>query len=194
MTKIWQLQPDYEQPCINTQTKTMFKVWDKVRIKSREQMEKEFGLDSYWNWNISCLNTFTKTMKPLCWMTWIIYRATPYDIELIDRSYNIDISDWALSIDMIELIEENKTEPERTPTPWEYVEVSDGSWLWDKKIYLATLNWKYNCVIDSSKKKFYEWKYYKVAQWNYIRPLQTKQTYTIEATNEQREKIQEILS
>ncbi len=190
MTKIWQLQPDYEQPCINTQTKTMFKVWDKVRIKSREQMEKEFGLNEDWHIDKT---PFSKWMKHLCWITAEIWRIDWIQIWLHNRGHNY-YNSYIYTTDMIELIEENKTEQERKPTPWEYVEVSDGSWLRDKKIYLATLNWKYNCVIDSSKKKFYEWKYYKVAQWNYIRPSPTKQTYMIEATEEQYKKIQELIA
>lgn len=138
----------------------MFKIWQKVRIKSREQMEKEFWLDDDWDIEME-YTSFVNTMKHLCWRTaeikWIDWK----DIWLINRDNNEETIWFAYTTDMIE--------PERTPTPWEYVEVSD--W-YDRfgKLYLATLNGKYQCAHFISKEECSNWKPYEVTQWKLIRP------------------------
>ncbi len=93
----------------------MFKVWDKVRIKSREQMEKEFGLNEDWHIDKT---PFSKWMKHLCWITAEIWRIDWIQIWLHNRGHNY-YNSYIYTIDMIELIEENKTEQERKPTPLE---------------------------------------------------------------------------
>lgn len=78
-----------------------FKVGDRIRIKSWEQMKEEFGV-SCWD-SIPCDLTFTQGMKHLCWRT--------ANIEDIYRGYRVYLKDWSdtswglewsISIDMIE--------------------------------------------------------------------------------------------
>ncbi len=62
-------------------------------------------------------------------------------------------------------------------------------------MYLFTNSYNIHYVVHD----WYEWDYSRWSificwQFMDIRPLQTKQTYTIEATEEQYKKIQEILS
>lgn len=162
----------------------MFKVWDKVRIKSREQMEG-MGTKEI---------VFLKSMIYLCWRTAEISEINYETIELINWSNDNEVSKWEYTTDMIELVEENKTEPERTPTPWEYVEVSDDNIIRYKRKYTVTINNKYHCVGSLSEEDYNEWTTYSTEQRRYIRLLQTKQTYTIEATEEQYKKIQELIA
>lgn len=164
----------------------MFKVWDKVRIKSREQMEKEFGLDEYWD--INCKYYFWKDMKLRCWETAEISDIDWTDIKLINRSYNEEVMWFTYTIDMIELVE-----PERTPTPWEYVEISDDYTDWYERIYLCTNNNSNHYYVDLAYVSIYNsWKSFMATSCRYIRQLK-KQTYIIEATEEQYKKIQGIL-
>ncbi len=180
----------------------MFKVWDKVRIKSRERMEKEFGLDYKWDiqtWSLS----FLKDMKHLCWGTAIISEIyLNMQICLKHWNNNEETIWFGFTIDMIELVE-----PERTPTPWEYVEVGNDNKNWDKRIFITNLWGRYHCTTIHYESECRANKTYMIGQWKYIRPIQTKQTYTIEATEEQlwmitckeynnlsREKIQEIVN
>lgn len=167
----------------------MFKIWDKVRIKSREQMEKEFGLDK--NWDIS--NWFIYSMKDLCWRTAEISETSWDNIELINRNNDNEVFKWGYSTDMIELIEENKTQQERTPTQWEYVEVSNDNTIWNKRIFIINLWWRYHCATVWNESECKRNETYEVSQWDYIRQIK-KQTYTIEATEEQYKKIQELIA
>lgn len=171
----------------------MFKIWQKVRIKSREQMEKEFGLDDDWDIEME-YTSFVKTMKHLCWRTAEIVWVNWKDIWLVNRSNNEETIWYDYSTDMIELVEEDKAEPKRTPTPWEYVEVSDDDIVRHKRKYTVAINDKYHCIGSLSEEDYNEWTTYSTEQRRYIRQLQTKQTHIIEATEEQRKKIKELIA
>jgi hypothetical protein len=78
----------------------MFEVGDKVKIKSWEQMEEEFGLDKIGD--IECAAAFLVDMKHLC--------GQEIEIEMIGNSCLDDykkiqnIEGWAITFDMIEKI------------------------------------------------------------------------------------------
>lgn len=127
-------------------------------------------------------------MKHLCWRTAEISEVKWKSVKLIKRS-NSDGIDFSYSTDMIELVE-----PERTPTPWEYVEISNDYTDWYERIYLCTNNNSNHYYVDIAYESIYNsWKSFMATSCKYIRQLK-KQTYTIEATEEQYKKIQEILS
>jgi hypothetical protein len=71
----------------------MFEIGEKVRIKSWEQMEQEFGLDRYDD--INCSGIFVKDMKYLC--------GQEITIEEINGDSIQDV-DWNITFDMIEKI------------------------------------------------------------------------------------------
>lgn len=75
-----------------------FKVGDRVRIKTWNEMEKEFGTCS--NGDIKCCCIFTKGMKYLCGKKCTI---TDIDGELVDLKFDDDIErkGWDYSTDMI---------------------------------------------------------------------------------------------
>jgi len=166
----------------------MFKIWDKVRIKSREQMEKEFGLDEYWDIDMSVDPVFTSNMKYLCWRTAEIYDIMDQYIKLVNWSNNEETIWFDYSIDMIELIEQ-----ERTPTPWEYVEIGYEWWRY-KRMYICTNNNTHYYIEPAHVGNYNNWEDFTARHCEYIRPIQTKQSYTIESTEEQWKHIQEILS
>lgn len=72
----------------------MFKIGDKVRIKSWEQMEFEFGLNIHKN--IDCHGSFLTNMKYLCGKEIVIEEIYENLIQSIDY--------WIISFDMIEKI------------------------------------------------------------------------------------------
>lgn len=83
-----------------------FKVGDRVRIKTWEQMEKEFGKDSCGG--IDCMPRFIEDMKYLCGKTATIDEICNYDIKLKDWSGDSDGPYWFFSMDMIELVDTSK--------------------------------------------------------------------------------------
>lgn len=83
-----------------------FKVGDRVRIKSWEQMEKEFGKDCFES--INCIPRFIEDMKHLCGKTATIDEICNYDIKLKDWSGDSDGPYWFFSMDMIELVDTSK--------------------------------------------------------------------------------------
>ena len=83
-----------------------FKVGDRVRIKSWEQMEKEFGKNS--GGGIDCMPCFIEDMKYLCGKTATIDEVCNYDIKLKDWSGDSDGPYWFFSMDMIELVDTSK--------------------------------------------------------------------------------------
>ena len=83
-----------------------FKVGDRVRIKSWEQMEKEFGKNS--DGGIDCMPCFIEDMKHLCGKTATIDEICNYDIKLKDWSDDTGGLYWTISTDMIELVDTSK--------------------------------------------------------------------------------------
>lgn len=83
-----------------------FKVGDRVRIKSWEQMEKEFGKDYFES--INCIPRFIEDMKYLCGKTATIDEIYNYDIKLKDWSDAGGKIHWFFSTDMIELVDTSK--------------------------------------------------------------------------------------
>ena len=75
----------------------MFEIGDKVRIKSWEQMKKEFGLDS--GGDIKCSESFVMDMDHLCGEEVVI------DAIYGDKIQELDA--WTISFDMIEKVENN---------------------------------------------------------------------------------------
>ena len=84
----------------------MYKVGQKVRVKSWEQMEKEFGKDYFES--INCIPRFIEDMKHLCGKTATIDEICNYDIKLKDWSGDSDGTYWFFSMDMIELVDTSK--------------------------------------------------------------------------------------
>lgn len=84
----------------------IFKVGDRVRIKSWEQMEKEFGKDYFES--INCIPRFIEDMKHLCGKTATIDEICNYYIKLKDWSGDSDGPYWFFSMDMIELVDTSK--------------------------------------------------------------------------------------
>lgn len=85
-----------------------FKVGDKVKIKSWEEMEKEFGLDCAGN--INCNSCFTGSMKKYCGATATISGIDSDEIvELTSTSSDLDFSFWTFSTDMIKKAIDFKT-------------------------------------------------------------------------------------
>lgn len=80
-----------------------FKVGDKVKIKSWEEMEEEFGLDHAEN--INCNFGFTKAMKKYCGTVATIRKIdSDGEVKLTSASSNLDFSDWKFSTDMIKKV------------------------------------------------------------------------------------------
>ena len=85
-----------------------FKVGDKVKIKSWEEMEKEFGLNC--NGNINCNSCFTDGMKKFCGAVATIRKIdSDGEVELTSTSSNLDFSEWRFSTDMIKKVIDFKT-------------------------------------------------------------------------------------
>lgn len=78
-----------------------FKVGDRVKIRSWESMEKEFG--SY-EGSIRCCASFTKLMKPLCGRYAKILSIDGYFVGL-DFEDKTGDTKWQYSVDMIEKID-----------------------------------------------------------------------------------------
>lgn len=81
---------------------------------------------------------------------------------------------------------------------WEEVEVNDGDWVWNKRIFITKLPWrarsKYITVIKWDEERFLSWKDFGVMQWRYIRKLQEKEEERkIVCNKAKREEIQKIL-
>lgn len=83
-----------------------FKVGDRVRIKSWEQMEKEFGEN--FDGEINCRPCFTEYMKHLCGRTASIEEIYGTDVVLTNWSDSSNTRRWCLSTDMIELVDLSK--------------------------------------------------------------------------------------
>ncbi len=80
-----------------------FKVGDKVKIKSWQEMEEEFGLNCAEN--INCNFTFTKEMEKYCGAVATIRRIdSDGEVELTSTSSNLDFSYWTFSTDMIKKV------------------------------------------------------------------------------------------
>ena len=84
-----------------------FKVGDRVRIKSWEQMEKEFGMEFDW---IACKCGFSREMRHLCGRTATILAIDNcfHDVKLINWSDDSGGIYWSISTDMIELVDTSK--------------------------------------------------------------------------------------
>lgn len=85
-----------------------FEVGDKVKIKSWQEMEEEFGLNCAEN--INCKFTFVKEMEKYCGAVATIRRIdSDGEVELTSTSSNLDFSDWTFSTDMIKKTNDFKT-------------------------------------------------------------------------------------
>lgn len=82
-----------------------FKVGDRVRIKSWEQMEKEFGIS---HGDIPCKCGFNSEMRHLCGRTATISEINDYKVKLKDWSDAGGKIHWFFSTDMIELVDTSK--------------------------------------------------------------------------------------
>ena len=82
-----------------------FKVGDRVRIKSWEQMEKEFGRSCG---KIPCMCIFSKEMSHLCGRTATISKINGSIVDLTNWSDNNNTMSWIISTDMIELVDTSK--------------------------------------------------------------------------------------
>lgn len=82
-----------------------FKVGDRVRIKSWEQMEKEFGMEFDW---IACKCRFYREMQHLCGRIATISAIDDYIVKLVNWSDDSGGIYWCISTDMIELVDTSK--------------------------------------------------------------------------------------
>lgn len=82
-----------------------FNVGDRVRIKSWEKMEKEFGLN--YHGSIKCISSFISAMKHLCGKTATITRINDVAVRLDFDNVDGDTC-WSYSTDMIELANDEK--------------------------------------------------------------------------------------
>lgn len=80
-----------------------FKVGDKVRIRSWEDMEKEFGVDS--DGDIKCHYFFTQDMKDLCGKIFTISRIGLYTVSFKENQT------YSFSTDMIEPVTLENSQP-----------------------------------------------------------------------------------
>lgn len=151
-----------------------FKIWDKVRVRTWEDMEKEFWLDD--NWNIQCNRIFIKPMKKYCWKELEITNLWP-------TSYIVKSSLRSFSDDMLEPIEDEPKLEEQTQNEFkegELVEVSDNNEYRGKRIYIHTVAWKvknkYICVSDSYEIEYKAWEEFSVTYRKHIRKIQPKKT------------------
>ena len=81
-----------------------FKVGDRVRIKSWEQMEKEFGIN--YRGDIKC--GFVSSMSFLCGRTATIESIYGRIVKLTNWSNNSGDINWGFSTDIIELVDTSK--------------------------------------------------------------------------------------
>lgn len=79
----------------------IYKVWDRIRIRQWDDMEREFWVDS--SGSIDCRSTFAPYMKHLCWRTATIRSIIRERCYLTNWS-DKDNTDREISTDMIELI------------------------------------------------------------------------------------------
>lgn len=125
-----------------------YKIGDKVRVKTWEKMEKEFGLD-YSN-NIKCRCTFLKYMIEYCGK--IVTIETSRDS--CNHEYKIyqikeDYGHWAWSNDMFEKVEPIKTTRKIKP---------DKTYGWDRSAIkeqkkLAEFDERYSNLCEKLKRK-----------------------------------------
>ncbi len=83
----------------------MYEVGQKVRVKSWEQMEREYGISSYGN--IKTPSFFTREMNCFCGMIFTIknvrsgsFRVT-YDLETNDKELNYKITHYYWDEEML---------------------------------------------------------------------------------------------
>lgn len=92
------------KPIKKAKAEKPFKEGERVRFKSWEEMEKEYGVDSFGD--IKCYLDFTTEMKPFC-NTYATIREIDSSGEVIlmlSSAKNISLSDWQFSTDMIKHI------------------------------------------------------------------------------------------
>ena len=91
------------EPSEPVKEKPKFKVGELVRIRQWDDMEKEFGTDSFGS--VACRYFFTKKMKPLCGKYAEIKDIRAYGIVFL-RFFNCDdsVENWNYSTDMIEKV------------------------------------------------------------------------------------------
>lgn len=94
------LDSDLELATKETEEKDMFKVGDRVEIKSWDEMVKEFGVDSDGDIRNPGF-TFVRMMKPFCGKTATITAIAGEHVFLSDWSESLINTDWEFSVDML---------------------------------------------------------------------------------------------
>ena len=92
------------EPVEPVKEKPKFKVGELVRIRQWDDMEKQFGTDSFGS--VACRYFFTKSMKPLCGK-YAEIKDLLLDGIVHLRFFNCDdsVENWNYSTDMIEKVE-----------------------------------------------------------------------------------------
>ena len=143
-----------------------YKKWDKVRVRTWDDMGKEYW--KRWLWVIDTDIAFTTHMREYCWK---IVEITEVNIV----SYYIEWDyDYAFSDDMLEPVEAVETFQEG-----EVVEVRDDyEDEWKEYIYLTTIPWnanyKYYVVDCDDEEEYKAWEEFGVVYYKQIRKLQPK--------------------
>lgn len=99
-----------------------FKIGDRVRIRSWESMEKEFGLTG--DGSIDCRGYFVHSMRHLCGRTATIIGLDDENVILRQWSNDKDIN-WSFSTDMLE------------PASFEKCDLQNGDILTDREGYIS---------------------------------------------------------
>ena len=143
-----------------------YKKWDKVRVRTWDDMVKEYW--KRWLWVIDTDIAFTTYMKKYCWK---IVEITEVNIV----SYYIEWDyGYVFSDDMLEPVEAVETFQEG-----EVVEVRDDyEDEWEEYIYLTTMPWnakyKYYVVDCDDEEEYKAWEEFGVTYYKQIRKLQPK--------------------
>ncbi len=110
-------------------TKHKFKVGDRVQFKSWEEMEKDFGTDTFGN--IKVERSFTPEMKHLCGTYATIARLNSEICKLKDFTANGETDLWIYSLDMLK--------PAVDEPKWKFTE--------DEKVILRNVDEKYKWIV-----------------------------------------------
>ena len=92
--------------------KREFHVGDKCRIRQWDDMQAEFGLNSYGN--INCQFTFIKDMSSLCGRPFTVRTKTPSGSYYAKEDTDFG---WSISADMLEYDTDVQAEEEQMAAP-----------------------------------------------------------------------------
>jgi hypothetical protein len=159
---------------------------DKVKVKTWDALEKEFGLNFYCQINTSIY--LSKHMDDSIPKN----RIVTIENKIIEGVYTFnECPGFRFSDDMFEGL----AEPELKRG--DLVVVSYDNLYWDKRIFLAYIKGAdkpYICVCGADEARFSAGKTFGILEWRYAKPYTPeKKPVTLELTDEQLEKIKELI-